>query len=259
MKSWNILKHSIKQVFGNFEGALRVSGVLYTAQFVMVKTAEGGNLPYGLELLFGLVGFLISAWIVVGWHRYVLLSEGTTLLPAFKPRRILVYLGKWIVVAILAALGWFMLGLFIYYVIAPIILLFLAGAGVPMMDPETSVNPELTMLFGLAIMALSTLPLLILFLRLSILLPAAAIGREMSVSAAWESMEGEMGMLAMLSFIVTVVAVVLGILSYFVVPMGILLFLAVQFVLGWVYLMIFASIITTLYGIYVEGRTLAYS
>ncbi len=36
--SWQILVHSVRQVFGNMNGALRVSGVLFVAQIIVTLT-----------------------------------------------------------------------------------------------------------------------------------------------------------------------------------------------------------------------------
>ena len=82
MKGLQIFRHSVRQVTGNLEGALRVSGVLYAVQVViglilgfgMMANAQMGPGAMG-SFGFGALAVLLVAvvtglWIAVGWHRW---------------------------------------------------------------------------------------------------------------------------------------------------------------------------------------------
>jgi hypothetical protein len=259
------MKHSIKQVFGNLEGALRVSAVLYIAQFVIAQFVVGalfgsadlmdqeaaakamteGTYPWGSFMITMISMTFVYVWVVVGWHRYVLLEESPSFVPKLEAGRIFAYLGKSLLIFLLL----------IPVVLVAGILFGIVGAVVGSMPPGAAGNP----VFGMAIGVLLVFPISLFVYRMSPLLPAAAIGRTMTISQAWGAMKGEMGMLAMLGLISTALTVALSLPTLLLLPLGTGPLMAYQFVVGWIQLMVGASIITTLYGIYVEGRTLAYS
>ena len=105
-KGLAILVHSVRQVFGNLAAAVRISGVLFAVIAVISvlgtpadPASAGSNL--GLLLILAIVSVLISLWIAVAWHRYVLLREGgNTPLPAFRGDAI----GRYFVNGLLVAL-----------------------------------------------------------------------------------------------------------------------------------------------------------
>ncbi len=91
LKGLHIFRHSVRQVTGNLEGAIRVSGLLYAVQAVVglifglgVANSMGAGLGgmtggMGLGVLITLlVAIVTGLWIAVGWHRYVLLTKNQT-------------------------------------------------------------------------------------------------------------------------------------------------------------------------------------
>lgn len=101
MKGLQIFRHSVRQVTGNLEGALRVSGVLYAVQVV------------------------IGLWIAVGWHRYVLLNEKPDLLPTFRQDRMLAYFLRSLVLGLIILLPAIVWGMVVGVLFMPFV-----GSGV---------------------------------------------------------------------------------------------------------------------------------
>jgi hypothetical protein len=114
--SLRIFLHSLRQVFANLGGALQVSGVLMLAHFAVLMTIGRpmaadedsmrqmmmqGQMPWGRIALAALVSTFLWLWIVVGWHRYILLNERPRLVPALRFDRMLGYFGKSILIALI--------------------------------------------------------------------------------------------------------------------------------------------------------------
>jgi hypothetical protein len=258
MKSWNIVRHSIKQVFGNIQDAFRISIVIYTVQFFaalilvpakfdeqseIAAALQDGSFPFGSVILSGLVTLAGFAWIVVGWHRYVLLEERPTYFPKFHAGRILAYMGVSLKIGIILIPAFILAGI-----------LGAGFAGFAAAGTDTPSTAPATIALSVAL-----IPVILLSYRLSILLPATAIGRPLTVSQAWGATKGEMGMLAMLAVITMVFTFAISTLGLGLFGAGSGAALAYQFVAGWIQMMLGASVATTLYGVYVEKRKLGFS
>lgn len=264
MASWGIFKHAVWMVFANFTDALRVTGVLYVAMFA-AQVALVGDIIYDQEAMqrvmkdgsfnwggFGLYMFLVlvlSMWAAIGWHRFVLLEERPAFLPRLMPGRMITYFGKSIqttlIIIIVAILSFGLAALIAFAAI------YLLSGNQPSVD-GIIVATELATKFVNFVGALSVVFFL---LRLSPLLPAAALAVPMTLRQAWGKMAGKNGMLFGLSVIVAIAFVILSLpITYFgaVSPVNYVL----GFGVGWVQLALWASIFTTLYGIYAEGRAL---
>ena len=130
MKGWDIFRHSVRQVFWNLGGALRVSGVLYLVQIGLtltllgtVSVGDGGigsaqashQMSGAIVAPVVVVTLLIGLWIAVGWHRYVLLIEEPGLVPRLHMDRVLGYFGKGILIGLVmiipAIVAGFLIGL----------------------------------------------------------------------------------------------------------------------------------------------------
>ena len=92
--------------------------------------------------------------------------------------------------------------------------------------------------------------------RLSLSLPAAALGEPMGFGASWGATKGAGGDILVLAILSVVAAVVIDLPPAFIFPNLTILAVAWQFATGWVILMVGVSILTTLYGHYVERRPL---
>lgn len=243
-----IFLHSIGLVFHQLKNALRISGVLYLVTFalgmlsLLLFTQElnsGGKPVLSWQLaLITLAAGVIFLWIAVGWHRFILIDEvPDRAVPDLRGDRMLAYLGRILQTSVLAGLvgGVFMLITF----------------GVTVVTKSSS--PAL-MLLPLAMICV----LFLLFYRLAPMLPGAAIGQPIGVRAAWEATRGATGTLILLAIISGLFMVVTDLpLELFKrIPGGIPLGFIWAAVAGWIKLMVGISILTTLYGVYVEKRPL---
>jgi hypothetical protein len=260
MESWAIFKHAVWMVFANFRDALRVTGMLYLAMFVcqiiligefifdpnaMQIAVQSGTFPWDQFALYMVLVTVGSMWAAIGWHRFVLLEESPRLLPRFLPGPMLTYLGKTMqmtLVVILASVVIFaILGL---VVLAIVYIVSFSNPSIVAMMMASSVG----MLAGF-------IPVIMLWLRLAVLLPAAALGLPMTMGQALGKTRGRNPMLLVLAVImlfVFAIAMLPG--RYFVDAPT--MNIAFTFFIGWFQLIVAASLVTTLYGVYVEGRDL---
>lgn len=246
MKGYQIFLHSVKQVFGNFGAAVRISGLLFLAQVfatlffgraAMMSGMQGAmTMPRGGMLLLFIVTLITSLWIAVAWHRFILrVEEPKAIVPAFHGQRMLAYLGYSLLLMIVVAI--------------PAVALGALGGAIVSAGGQN-------LLTSLAAMLIVLVPVLLISLRLCPVLPAAALGEPLGLRGAWDATRG-----ATVDFLV--LAVVASVAS-FVVDLPMFLFmgfmpLAMGWALAaaWIKMLVGASILTTVYGHYVERRPLA--
>lgn len=250
MKGWQIFRHSVQLVLANLDQALRISLVLYIVQsgYVILTffhppamaEAEGG-MEYPvmtpetavLSILVSLLAVVASLWIAVAWHRFVLTSEYPEgWLPRWHGGAILSYLGRSILVAILIVLA---------VTVAALPVGFLAIA-----------MPGLAGLFSLLLVGLGAY----LFFRLGVMLPAAAVGERLQLGDAWDATRGESGTIVVLSAIVVVASVIVQLPSWFNNDPGSVIGLVYSLVVNWFATIIGISVLTTLYGHFIEDRSI---
>lgn len=255
MEAWAFFRHAVRMVFGNFGDALRVTGVLYVAmsvaqwvlvgnlmadQAAMQQRIMEGTLSWGSFALYLLSISLASIWAVIGRHRYVLLEERPQFLPKFLAANITSYFWKTVLTTLIVLIPAMIAG-------------GIAGALVGIIASFTGVSGAF---FGAAIGSVAGMAVAILIAyRLSPMLPSAALGKTMGFGEAWAKLREKNKMLIMLAVISAVASLILSIPSFFMAPTSVGTQI-VAFVIGWIQLTVGASIITTLYGRYVEGREL---
>jgi hypothetical protein len=254
--SWHIFVHSVRQVFGNLEGALRVSALLTILQiivtltlgrFLMMDAASlqmqmtEGNFDWPSYAMTMVLLVLIGLWIAVSWHRYVLLNEAPGWLPRLHLDRVMGYFGKSVLIGLL---------------ILPValILTMIVGIIAASMLGGGQVAPGFLM--GAIIGLLVYVPVGTLLMRLSTALPGVALEPGVSVFAGWRATEGHT--LTIMGVVLSGVigGLVLGLPNLVLFEPGSIPALVWQFASQWVIVMVGASILTTLYGHYVEGRPL---
>lgn len=245
---FQIFLHSVRMVFGNFKEVLRISlvpvliaAVMLTAAFLLIEdqigapydlsagpAATSGVVPFLIAALFG--GGFVSLWIIVNWHRFILLEEFPKgWVPRVHFGRILSYLGHSLQIGLIFLAG-----------MIPILLIGALLGGL---------SPIIALFFGIC-------AALILW-RIIIILPAAAIGHPMKIRHAWEATAGHWGTITALFFISilfqTVIQLIFAGLQYLMPVVGtFLILLPSVFILP----LINVSILTTMYGVFVEGRSL---
>lgn len=253
--SWQIFIHSICQLFGNLGGALQVSGILTLAQVAIMLTIgrelllddrareiliRNGTMPWGRFLV---SAFLVSAfwlWIVVGWHRYILLNERPGLLPALRIDRMLGYFGK---------------ALLIGLILLPLALVLLLVAGLIAEPMLTSGKGPLTVMFVTWLIVY--VPLVTFGLRLSTALPGVALDSGVPVFSGWDATQGVTLTILGVAVIVAVFSAGLEyIASALILNLSSFPGLLVSVIQQWIVGLLGVSILTTLYGHYVENRPL---
>ncbi len=252
MKGLQIFTHSLRQVTGNLPAAIKVSGVLYIAQFILAQLLQSSmgdpmQMPMEMEatgggVVMALLGFLVtivtSVWIAVGWHRYVLREEQPGIVPPFLGDRLLGYFGKSLLIGLMMIPLAMVLGVVAGFIATP----FVSNGSILM-----------TMIVvGLIVY----LPVGVVALRLSTILPGVALEPGQQIGAGWSATKGETPNFIVLVILSLIMALILNLPLFYVFPFGSILSLVWTFIVGWFITMVGVSILTTLYGHYIEKRAL---
>ncbi len=255
MLGLEIFVHSVKMVLRNLTQALQIS---------VVPALIGGFLAIGLFFLFGIpfeefnsetngfpegvtaasfTGFLlclmavvfgVMLWIVVSWHRFVLLEEYPSgLVPPFRFDRVLAYFGRLLMLGLIA------------------LIIMIPGALIMGMMAQSSVALGVLVWLGLIIF------LTIGFYRASPILPGAAIGKPIKLSEAWQATSGASGAIALLVVLSILFQILLQLLASLLLFVPIIGVLIVLFASMLIVPLINVSILTTIYGVFIEKRELA--
>lgn len=257
MKGLEILLHSIRQVFGNLDGALKVSAVPYAVQVVVglvigasaagMGSGMGAGMPSGGMMagmgFAGLVTLIVvlitSLWMAVAWHRYILLSEHPTgYVPPFNGDRIMAYFLRSLGYGIVLILIGMLLGMVMGLILAPV------------------ANSGRIVLFMILMSVLVYLPMLVLSFRLTAGLPGAALGAGTDFMAGWQATQGATVDIAVLSVFVVGAHLIFGLVDFYLFSGVWLLSFLWNVIVGWLIVMVGISILTTLYGHYVQKRLL---
>ena len=273
MKGWDIFRHSVRQVFGNLGGALRVSAVLYLAQIGLTLTMLGtvmvgdgglgasqgpGSISAAIAVPVVILTIVIGLWIAVGWHRYVLLIEEPELLPKLHLDRVLGYFGKGILIGLVMIIPVVVAAILVGLVLAAIVSATFKGQ---VLTVDTVIPLSLQIELSLTALIIAV-PVVAIGLRLSSILPGAALKAGQPLFEGWAATANEMGTFVMLALLSVAGIFLLGLpemlwgspahgLSLNNAPM-----IIYQVVSQWAQIMVGVSILTTLYGHYIEKRPL---
>lgn len=238
MTGWKIFSHSVFLLKSNFKDAVRISSPLIAVMllgFVLVgpKSYVGtsaGGAGQGIEIVLQLLSAIAGLWVAVAWHRYVLLEEDEGGLPAFHGGRMMAYLGAILILSLTLMLISVLLGFIVGFLTAAFQPLFWAG-----------------------IIAISILGIWV-FYRLSPMLPGAAVGKWIGFSKSWETTSDISGPIMSAVFFYVLSAFVLG--TFVALAMYVNFFVGAMVIvlMQLVYTLIGVSILTTIYGVSVEGR-----
>lgn len=250
----DIFLHAVKMVLNNLPSALRISGALMAVQFLVIFGLGAGVMltgpelndpvaaaayPFGAAFIAVVVMVVTGLWIAVAWHRFILLEETPTgPVPAFNGAAIGSYILAGIIFVLALMVVLIPISLLAGLLLGPI--LFAAGG-----DPGFFV--------GLLLFAVVYLPVAWVGYRISPILPSAALGRRIPLKEAWYA-TGTSGAAFIVLTVVTMFASYLLTAPAQVLP-GIL-GQVWAFAANWITLLVGASILTTIYGHYVEGRQL---
>lgn len=242
---YTLFTHSVRMVFSQFRDALRISGPLYIVSFLLqlafLSDAMAGrpeSSPSGAAILATLAEIVVFFWIAVAWHRFILLDESPgSVLPRFHGRPMLRYLGCCLLLLLVMAL--------------PLALAFVVGA---FAAAALGMAPVLIAILGVV----AFVPVVAIGYRLATILPGAAIDRPVPLHQAWDATRGATGSILMLALISTIASFLIQapVAVLHALPFGLVPALIWSAIAGWVSTMVGVSILTTLYGYYVEGRVI---
>lgn len=235
----------------DWRNALRISGILYLVYAVptLVLTllfpvptqpadlaAAGGGVAV-TGLITGILYLVAFLWLAVAWHRYILLDEMPTgLLPEFNGSRMLSYFG--------------------YSLLIGLVLIGLAIV----MGIVTGIVGAVVGQLAIVIVLVFYVLMLIASYRLSPMLPAAAVGKPMKINEAWQATSGANGPIVVLAIVSVIAAIVISLPAIGLTYLGgffAFLGLLWSLVVGWITMVVGVSLLTTIYGHYVEGRPLS--
>jgi hypothetical protein len=249
---WEIVRHSFAMLYRNLGNALRISvgpllialvaaflilGVFGSGVDTLTEEIEPDKLPPGLALaalLIMLLFVFVFAWIAVAWHRFILLEDYPGLLPPLAGRPVWRYLGKIL-----------LLFLVIMVLTIPAIILIAIFASV-LMGP---ISPFILSTLNLGLV----LYVSYMYLRFAIVLPATAVGRPMGFGDAWRVTSPYASAILGAGIIIMLINAAILMLSSVLPGLPALI---VTVLANWISVMLGISILTTLYGVIVERRTL---
>ena len=241
---YRMLQHVVRQVFGNLGQAARLTllltaGPMLVLIYLSAQTVPGpGGVPQpdnpGLMLVFLLVNLVTTAWAAVGWHRYVLREEyGTGIVPQWRGQNIRSYIGRLIVLSL------------VLIAVAIVFLLFLVAI--------MAVSQSPTMAWFLSLGAMIGFSWLIV--RLGLTLPAAALGERLSLRESWaETRPVSTDILVPVVVLALAISIVSGAVT--AVFGTALVGLVLSALVYWVQILLNLSLMTTVYGMQIEGRAL---
>ena len=252
MKAIAIFTHALRMVLGNAGAALRLGAVALVVmvaldfsigrEMILSPVPEQQMMPSPAVLFLSLARIVTGLWVAVAWHRYILIEETPgAFLPPWHGAAIWRYVKAGVI-----------LGLVLAAVFIP--LMAVSGLILTPMMGATSASPGmLVVLIGFLVVFL---PAGYVFYRLAPILPAAAIGTRLTLREAWFQTSTGGGAIfgltlisVLASWLVQIPGALLGQISA---PLGLLCMAVAQ----WLVMLVGVSIMTTLYGHYIEKRDL---
>lgn len=251
MLGYKIFVHSVMMVLRNLKQALQITvipailaivGILFLASS-LIGIGDLGALVVGEtpnpESLTGVWLFLavsvaiyafISFSVIVNWHRFVLLEEYPRgWWPTFKTNRILAYFGNVLLLSVLLLL-----------IFAPVMILSFRLDG----------N------WGKITLGIGALAMVYTTYRCAVVLPASAIGQPISIKEAWGSTSGATAAIIVLFLVSFVFQLVLQLVFFLIALVPVLGLILVLIPSMLILPLINVSILTTMYGVFVEKRSL---
>ena len=234
---------AVRMTFENWQEALRITALSVLIGFLLFVFApdpQAGPIGAGEWLAYIAMTVLSLAFGVVmaiGWHRFVLLGErGSGIVPLVRRSRFFAYVLKSILIAAVILVP----GLLI---VAVAVALALASG-----------TSALVVLVGFV----ATIVGLIVSYRLAAVLPAAALDSNISIRQAWEATDGSTGPIVVMALLSALAVFGLDLVTLVLItlPGGEILALVWAAIANWIKAVVGVTIITIIYGHYVEERPL---
>ncbi|MEM6478910.1 MAG: hypothetical protein AAF647_07670 [Pseudomonadota bacterium] len=191
-----------------------------------------------MQLTNVVASLILGAWLAVGWHLFVLAEEYPSgFFPPFRSSEVFLYIGK---LMTLVGLG--------------VLCLLPIGLGLGLIGSVLGESAGMLFILG-AFGVVLVFYLLWAFTRLSVILPAASVGKNMALREAWATTETLGLSLLGAALIVGLFGAVLQALSL-VFMSSVALFVLASGLAGLIATLLTVSLATTIYGVAVEGRQL---
>tara|TARA_B110000003_G_C16506265_1_gene479393 strand:- start:1 stop:828 length:828 start_codon:yes stop_codon:yes gene_type:complete len=274
MQAWKLFSHSVLQIIRNLKGVLLITFIpfiiLSVPIFIVVSAVPhiidgavdnpssgmfvrlgpfGRSIPFESFpsfiwlLLFSLAfAGIVSLWAAVAWHRFILLNEPPQ--NAFSKKNLLCmasYFKTLILLTIIIILIFFVTSILSPFVLAIVI------------TPPIGAK---TILIMILLSTLFSAVFWTIFLRLCPALPAAALREDVSFFDGYTETRG-----ATITFFIMGIAFTLASMSFDflldIIPVHLFALIQIfEFVAAWLAFVFNLSLVTTLYGHYVEKRAL---
>ena len=265
MISWQIFSQSVLRVFNNLGPAIRVSLVPYLIAVVAIgvligssvmalmqagsdpaamQAAFANNFPWLQFILCFVVGIVCFTWTAVAWHRYILLDETPGWLPPFKGGRIWAYILRTLLIALI------MIPVALVSVIVLGLVGGLIGGGIGQANQALGVG------VAFVFVLVAYVIIIVVAYRLYASLPGAAIDNGAGIGDGWRATAGTWGTMLMLAIITLVISLVCSFVIGWVTGMAPIVGIVLQLVYSWIAALVGVSIVTTLYGYYVQKRSI---
>lgn len=247
--TWKILLHSYRMIANNLSVAFRIALMPWIFMIILVFVSNlirfGHLIPLPEDmdnilqlgswsafwiLLFIAAYVSVYTWVIVGWHRFVLLGEVPNgWLPNWHGRQNLDYFLKGILIGLTL-----------------LIPLMVFGSVIAFIGTTALQSVLFTALFGVLFW--------FLFMRLSLVLPAAALGVPMKIGESWAVTKNASMTILGLAAILMGLNIVMGLFEKILAGHGFMMLVALflNAVIG----LLSVSILTTLYGVLIEEREL---
>ena len=254
MLAFQIAKKSLQLITNNFYDVLRICSVLYLLNVIVNLLATYAltgiwtvqNVEFGVEeinsgasvlIIFVTVTFsmIVTLWVAVTWHRYVLLEEAPNC-----------WIPRWNTSANLS---------YFYQILKLVLISAVVGMVMAVLiSTSIGISGNASISFW-AFLAIAWVAFVFIILKISLIFPSAAVETNMGVADSWSETNPYNKTL----FALTIAAVFFGLLSDTAINLfdENLFTSVIRFVLNAFSGFLGLSILTTLYGIVVEGRDLA--
>lgn len=243
--SWRLFVFSVRFVFEYLKIALRVSGVLIAGLVVLelsssllLRSLVASGVTNGMLVLFVLhfiLAIIVYTWFSIVWHRWVLLDElDINLVPKWPSGSIVGYAWRELLVEV------------------P----FLLFVGITILIGGGLFSLGLDLVAGYFLVGLGAIVGTYLTFRVGLILPAFAIGSQLSLRAAWDITRGRSAPIFGFSIFYLLGFAILGGVQFAMSELGFYspVVFVYQTILTWFFTVVGINAQTTLYGYYVEGR-----
>ncbi|WP_420004603.1 hypothetical protein [Arenibacterium sp. LLYu02] len=227
--AWKLFMHAVTMLIRNWREVVQIFLVPMVIVIVLIGLFFSGRGGFGMMLLIFLAVMLVFIWPIVSWHRFVLQEEPvTSYFPTFRLDRIAAYLLQGLLIGLIAAF--------------PSALVIFVNARL-----STWLDPAVMLFLQTGLFLLPSW----ILTRLSVTLPSVALGKkDLSLAKVWRA-TSDFGPIFGLTLIVSGIQLLNELVAL---ALGGAAGVVWSIVVGVLFALVNISLLTTLYGHYVEKR-----